>query len=221
MKKRFYSALFVIGLSVMLALAACSQSGTEPSGPDGGPGSGSAAEQEAGSGTESATAPEGAAYGYAGEDPIELAVYRYLVEEVSKSFDAADASIPVVQTVSIDDSNPDEVLVSGSFWIFNYDIEGDTLMCVSGGSFPGVMHVVKDGDAYTVGSFDVVADGAGFDESAHELFGDDYDAFMAILSDDAAREGVRTGIVSDYVSMNGLEVTQYQDYGWDPVPLDL
>ena len=91
---------------------------------------------------------------------------------------------------------------------------------MSGGNYPGVMHLTKDGDGYAVTSFDVVADGSDFEASAKELFGDSYDDFMAVYSDDEARAELRKTTVSDYVSMNDLEVTQYQDYGWDPIELD-
>ena len=181
----------------------------------------SAASSEASSAESSAAAQaNGAAYGYAGTDPAEAAVYKHLVEETSKDYEKADASIPVVNIIKVDNANPDDVLVYGDFSIYNYNIVGDTLECVSGGSYPGVMHLKKDGEGYTVTSFDVVADGADFDSSARELFGDNYDAFTKVHSNDKARDELRKKIVSDYVKLNGLNVTQYQDYGWDPVQLD-
>ena len=164
-------------------------------------------------------AVDASAYGYAGDDPVEAAVFRYMAEEVSKNFDKADASIPTVSIVNVDYTNPDDVLVAGDFWVDNYNINGDTLECVSGGNFPGVMHLAKDGEAYTVNAFDMVEDGADFESSAKELFGDYYDAFMKIYSDSDARDELRKITVSDYVNLNGLDVTQYQDYGWDPVEL--
>lgn len=181
----------------------------------------SAASSEASYAESSAAAQaDGAAYGYAGTDPVEAAVYKHLVEKASKDYEKADASIPVVSIIKVDNANPDDVLVYGDFSIYNYNIVGDTLECVSGGSYPGVMHMKKDGEGYTVTSFDVVADGSDSDSSARELFGDNYDAFMKVHSNDKARDELRKEIVSDYVKLNGLNVTQYQDYGWDPVQLD-
>ena len=119
----------------------------------------------------------------------------------------------------MDYTNPHEVLVAGDFWIDNYNINGDTLECVSGGNFPGVMHLAKDGESYIVSAFDMVEDGANFESSVKELFGDNYDAFMEVYSDSNARDELRRITVSDYVNLNGLDVTQYQDYGWDPVVL--
>ena len=162
---------------------------------------------------------DGSAYGYAGTDPVEYAVYKYLAEEVSKNYAEADVCIPTVNIVNVDYTNPDEVIVRGDFWVFNYDVNGDILECVSGGNCPGVMHLAKESDGYVVTSFDRVADGADFDPSAHELFGEYYDDFHAVYSDRDAQDELRTITVSDYVNLNGLDINYYQDYGWDPVEL--
>ncbi len=224
MKKEFLSMFLAAGLAATLGLAACNQGGTDTASTSAEPEAETVVEETA---EPEATTPaeepavDGAAYGYAGTDPVEAAVYKYVVEELGKNYDASDASIPVVQIVNVDDSDPNNVVVYGDFWINNYNIDGDTLSCVSGGNYPGVMHVSKDGGAYTVSSFDMVADGSGFEASARELFGDNYDAFMKVYSDDVTRAEQRTATVSDYVSLNGLEVTQYQDYGWDPVQINV
>ena len=111
----------------------------------------------------------------------------------------------------------EEVVVYGDFWVENYNVNGDVLECVSGGNHPGVMHVSKSD--YTVTAFDQVADGADFDSSAKELFGEHYDDFMAVYSDSDKRSEDRKITVSDYVNMNGLDINYYQDSGWDPVEL--
>lgn len=222
MKKSSFVTLLLAASLAILGLAACGQAGTAPSDTPSTHEQDSASEAQAEQPSDESTTEaetDGAAYGYAGTDPVEAAVYRYLVVEVSQYYEKAEVSIPVVQIVHVDDTNPDEVAVYGSFWIENYNIKGDTLECVSGGSHPGVMHLRKDGGSYVVSSFDVVADGADFDASARELFGEYYDAFAAVLSDSETREAVRTATISDYVNLNGLAVTQYQDYGWDPVQL--
>ncbi len=218
MKKGFFAVLLVSGLIATLGLSACGKT-EAPSSDTSSEAAVEATEEQASEGTETEPEVDGSAYGYAGTDPIECAVYKYMVEEVGKNYDAADVSIPVVQVVHVDYTNPDEVLVSGDFWINNYNIEGDTLTCVSGGNHPGVMHVTKSGDDYVVSSFDTVSDGADFESSAQELFGDNYEAFMEVYGNADAREELRTITVSDYVNLNGLEVTQYQDFGWDPVEL--
>ena len=160
---------------------------------------------------------DGAAYGYAGDDPYEAACYAYMAEEIGPQYAEAEISIPTVNIVHVDLTPEDEVLLYGDFWVENYNVNGDTLECVSGGNHPGVMHVSKT--TYDVTAFDQVADGGDFEESAKELFGEHYDDFMAVYSDSDARDELRKITVSDYVNMNGLDVNYYQDYGWDPVEL--
>ena len=52
-----------------------------------------------------------------------------------------------------------------------------------------------------------------------KLFGEYYNAWAKFSSDSEAKARVRTQAVADYVKANGLKVTQYHDYGWDPVTL--
>ncbi len=215
MKRRLFSLLAVMALAAALCFTGCSKTAQTPANEP----AEATTEKMVVEDTDEEPSFPGAAYGYAGEDPVELAVYKYMATEVSKNFDKADASIPIVNIVNVDYTNDEEVAVSGDFWVDNYKVDGDTLKCVSGGNFPGVMHLVRDGDGYKVTSFDQVEDGEGFDESAKKLFGEHYDDFMKVYSDDTARAENRKITVSDYVNMNGLDVTKYQDEGWDPVEL--
>lgn len=178
--------------------------------------------QEAAEATTEAKEPEyiGAAYGYTGDDPVVLAVYKYMVEEVGKSYDKSDVSIPTVAIVYTDSSDENDIKVYGDFWIENYKINDKILECESGGNYPGVMHVKKDGDNYTVTKFDIAEDGENFDASARELFGDHLEDFMKVFSDDKAKDELRKETIRNYVKMNKLPITAYQDYGWDPVQLD-
>ena len=76
-----------------------------------------------------------------------------------------------------------------------------------------------DEAGYVVTGMDVVADGSDYMESAKKLFGDKYEDFAKVTSDQDAREANRAQIVANYVAANELNITQYQDYGWDPVTL--
>lgn len=168
-----------------------------------------------------ATEADTESYGYTGDDPAVAATYAYAATELSKDYeiDEDTISIPCITVVAEEEGDNGETVVYGDFWINNYKIEGDTLKCVSGGSYPGAMHVVKDGDTYKVTKFDVCEDGGGFDASAKKIFGDYYDAFTKVQSDDKAREKVRKATIAKYVKDHGLKVTKYQDEGWDPVNL--
>ena len=174
--------------------------------------------------SEGTSAADYTVLGYDGDDPAVAAVYEYLANELSKEYGDGDAdvSIPIVNVIAEEDSDNGETLVYGNFWVMNYKISGDTLENVSGGSHPGCMHVTKNDDGtYAVTSFDQVGDGSEFETTAKEIFGDKYDQFMAAESDQEAREALRKHIIETYVKANGLEVTKYQDYGWDPVELSL
>ena len=175
---------------------------------------------ETAEGTEADAGIDGTKLGYKGDDAAIVAVYDYLANEVSKDYDDADCTIPTVDVVSEDDSNPDDIIIKGCFDIYNYDIEGDTLKCVSGGSHPGCMHVKKiDEETCKVTSFEAVQDGGNFEPTAKKIFGDDYDKFMKMNGDQERRDKLRTETVETYVVANELSVTQYQDYGWDPVEI--
>ena len=160
--------------------------------------------------------------GYSGNDPAEMAVYTYLTDEIAGNYDKADCSIPVVTVIDVDKSNPEDVKIKGDYWIYNYNIEGDTLKCVSGGAHPGCLHIKpSDNGTYEVIGFDAVKDGSDYETSAKEIFGDKYDEFIKCTSDDKAREARRLESVSLYVNANEVPVTKYQDEGWDPVDLHL
>ena len=159
------------------------------------------------------------AYEYTGTDPVMHEVHRYIVEELGANYDKSDVSIPCVIEVYTDRSNKDDIVVYGDFWVYNYDLSGDTLMMKSGGSYPGAMHLKEDGEGYSVTGFDGVEDGSGYTPSAKRIFGEHYDAFAKAVSDDKKNEEARAQTIADYVAANGLSITQYQDYGWDPVKL--
>lgn len=166
----------------------------------------------------------GALYGYLGDDPIEAAVYQYIVEQIAPLYDLPDGaiSIPTVQIIETEiDSDGGDAEVKGNFWVDNYVIEGDTLKCVSGGNHPGKMELIQVGSGYTVKEMEPVADGGSFESSAKDIFEEKYDEFMKVYSDQDGRQALRTQTVADYVKSNGLTVTKYQDEGWDPVELPL
>ena len=159
-------------------------------------------------------------YVYPDKDSVLFEVYRYLIDGLGIQYDPADVCVPVVAAIAVDESNEDDILVYGDFWVYNYNLKDDTLETQSGGNYPGVIHLKKTKTGYEALSFDVCEDGTDFDESAKSLFGDHYDDFMKIYSDSVAIENMRRQILADYVLENKLNINQYQDYGWDPVSLE-
>ena len=150
----------------------------------------------------------------ANESTYFMAIDRYLVEEIGKHYDKADHCVPFHSIVGVDESNADDILVWGDFWLFNYNQSGDTLKTASGGNNPGLMHLRQTESGFEVIAFEQVADGADNIPSAKKIFGDKFDALQAIQSDDQKREELRAEVLSKYVKDKKLEVKMYQDYGW-------
>ena len=149
------------------------------------------------------------------------AIDRYLVNEIGKFYAEGEHCVPIHSIVSVDERNAEDILVWGDFWVFNYNQVGDTLQCVSGGSHPGLMHIRQTEKGFEVTAFDRVEDGSRNVPSAKEIFGDKYEAFQAINSDDKNRERLRAEGLAVYVKKNGLTATMYQDYGWPAKELPL
>ncbi|MBQ7506776.1 MAG: hypothetical protein IJT05_05545 [Lachnospiraceae bacterium] len=160
--------------------------------------------------TEAAALP---AYDYPGPELFYTVLYQYLAEELGQYFDPADVGIPCPVIAVEDDSDPSEIAVYGDFLYYNYDLNGDTLELVSGGSFPGVVHVKKTDDGYEVTGMEVVSDGSDFDENAKEIFGEHYDAAMKVLSDEKLRDETIKQVVANYAAANDLPITAIQIAG--------
>ena len=159
-------------------------------------------------------------YSYPGDDTLLGAIQNYMATEYSDYYAPADVVIPYSRIVAIDSADENDVKAYGSYWIMTYNLDGETLVNDAGGNYPGCIHMKKEGeDGYSVISFDIVEDGSNYDESAKKIFGDQYDSFVEMQSDDEDNAEVRREFIYDYVSANKIPVTQYQDYGWDPVSI--
>lgn len=144
----------------------------------------------------------------------EQAIKRYLVNEIGKDYAQGEYCVPSHMTVGIDDSNPEDIKFWGDFWIHNYNQVGDTLKCVSAGNHLGLMHIRKTEKGFQVTAFDQVADGAENLSSAKKIFGDKYEAFQKMSSDDGWREQCIIDQLEDYATEHNLTATMYQDFGW-------
>lgn len=159
------------------------------------------------------------AYEYPGPELFYTVLYKYMTDELSKGYSDYEVSIPCPVIIAEDESDKSDIRVYGNFWIFNYNLSGKTLECTSGGSYPGCIHVKSTDEGYTVTAMDVVGDGSEFDPTAKKIFGKYYDKFTKDGEDEKAREETRAQIIANYVAANNLDITEYKDYGWDPVKL--
>ena len=149
------------------------------------------------------------------------AIDRYLADSIGSKYAKGEHCVPIHSIVRVDERNAEDILVWGDFWVFNYNQVGDTLKCVSGGSHPGLLHIRQTEKGFEVTAFDQVEDGSRYLPTAKKIFGDKFDAFQAINSDEKNRERLRAEGLATYAKKNGLAVTLYQDYGWPAKKLEI
>lgn len=152
-------------------------------------------------------------------DTYEAAIERFLIDSIGSHYGSGDVCIPCNIIVGIDSTDIDDIKVWGAYWVYRYNVMGDTLKCMSGGSHPGLMHVSKDDLGYEVTAFEAVGDGSQYMPSAKRIFGDKYNKFFTVTSCGNTGEQARMESIKDYVKRHGINVTCYQDYGWPAVKL--
>ena len=151
-----------------------------------------------------------------------LAAIEAYLRTIGSQYTPGEVCIPSYTVVAINDNDTDYTRVWGDWWVFNYNIVGDTLKCVSGGSHPGLMYLKQnDTHEWIVTSFDQVEDGSRYLPSAKRIFGEYYDAFHKVNSSQEHRDSIRLKQVAYYVKEHNLPVTMLQDSGWPAVPLPL
>ncbi len=166
------------------------------------------------------------------EQAVRKAISDYLVSEIGEHYLKGELCVPVLMIVSEmneedsrcafedeGDSTASLSFVWGDFWVLWYNRAGDTLKCVSGGNHSGLMTLEKKDGVYKVLSFEQTVDGAGNDASARRIFGEHYDIYQNMHSNEQVREAVRREQLAEYVKQNGLPYRYYQDYGWPAVEL--
>lgn len=153
------------------------------------------------------------------EEAFRRIISDYLVKQVGSFYLKGDLCIPVLTIVATEGESPDSVRIFGDFWVFNYNVVGDTLKTVSGGNHSGCMYVERNGSKLQVSRFEQTEDGAGNESSAKRIFGKHYDIYQNIHNSDNVREAVRIEQIQQYVKKHNLKVNCYQDYGWDAVKL--
>ena len=151
------------------------------------------------------------------EQALREAISDYLVKEIGSLYSPGELCIPVLMMVSTEEVSEDQARVWGDFWVFNYNQAGDTLKTVSGGNHSGLMTVQKQGDKLTVTSFEQTEDGAGNEASAKRIFGNHFDIYQNMHSNQDVRESVRKEQLKEYARQHNLNVRYYQDFGWPAV----
>lgn len=150
----------------------------------------------------------------------EDAIDYYLIKEIGSLYAPGEVCIPHSDFLVADSTF---TTFWGSWWVFNYNIVGDTLKTVSGGNHAGKMQVRMTDNGYKVVSFDQVEDGSRYRSSAKRIFGDIYNDFRIgyIESRQSWRDSIRMKYVGYYVEDHHLPVTMLQDYGWPAVEIPI
>jgi len=153
------------------------------------------------------------------EQALRKVISDYLVKEIGANYSQGELCVPVLMMVAEEKSDPLYANVFGDFWIFWYNISGDTLKTVSGGNHSGCMTLLESGNNLSVTDFEQTVDGAGNELSAKRIFGKHYEIYQNMHSNEDVREAVRQEQLSEYVHRHGLPVHYYQDFGWPAVKL--
>lgn len=142
------------------------------------------------------------------------AIADYLVREIGEHYLKGELCFPTLMIVEEEGDS-----VWGDFWVNWYNKAGDTLETVSGGNHSGLMLLKKQGSGYSVASFEQTVDGAGNLPSAKRIFGNHFEIYQQMHSNDEVREAVRREQLSEFVKQKGLAVRYYKDYGWPAIEL--
>jgi len=128
------------------------------------------------------------------EQAVRQAISDYLLLEIAPQYKQGELCVPTLMMVHETDS-----CVWGDFWVFWYNQIGDSLEIVSGGSHPGMMTLRYEDDQPQVIGFEQVEDGSRFLPTAKRIFGDHFDIFMNMHSNESVREAVRREQLSEYM----------------------
>lgn len=162
-------------------------------------------------------------YTFTGEDPWFGAINTFLAKRGSRYLTQEGyVTIPAPLIVRIDIVDSNMVQVFGNFWVFNYVLEGTVLKTISGGENPGVINLMRtQDDTWVAIGMSTVAGGEDYQKQLLTLTNDDKELTNRILSIELTDgpTGPRAHFIRQYAEANNLEVTAYQDYGWEPVPL--
>ena len=154
------------------------------------------------------------------EQHLRNGISDYLVHEIGSFYAQGDLCVPVLMIVAEEDCETEYAFVWGDFWVFWYNICGDTLKTVSGGNHAGRMTISEAGDSLYVAAFEQTLDGAANEPSAKRIFGDHYDVYHNMHSNENVREAVRREQLREYVRRYDLQIRYYQDFGWPAVALE-
>ncbi len=166
------------------------------------------------------------AYSYTGDNPIEGAIVNTVLTDGHADLfrkEPGSVAIPcpiILKTVMNDETH---AKVYGNFWILIYVKQGDILFNISGGENPAVVTLENTDGEWRVSAMEEAGDGDEYVADINRFADGDkeleeqYFASADLMSEQ--NQEIRTRFIREYVKANELDITAYQDYGWDPVAL--
>ncbi len=152
------------------------------------------------------------------EENLRRAVGDYLVREIGKQYLQGELCIPTLLMVA-EEEDDRETRVWCDCWVHWYDIASDTLRTVSGGNHSGCMTIQHREGVPVVTAFEQTTDGAGFLSSARRIFGERFDVYQNMHSNQDVREAARKEQLQEHIRRQKLNIRYLQDYGSDAVAL--
>jgi len=172
------------------------------------------------------TAPALPPYAYTGADPIEGAIANALAADERASLYLTEpgyVTIPCPIILKTDMADETHARVYGDFWILNYVKRGERLINISGGEYPAVIQMEKKDGEWRVTAMEEAGDGDDYTADIERFAEGDQELeekyFAAADLGAAEQQDIRTRFIREYAEANNIGVTAYQDYGWDPIPL--
>ncbi len=152
---------------------------------------------------------------YTGDDEYLKLLTNYMIE--NSDFDGENIIlIPSPVIVKIDESDLKDIKVYGSFNIFGYEVDGDTLLNVNGGHYPGCAYFMRDETGLHILEIIVADDGSSYQSSLLEICEGDEDlaAQVTKATDSSTDEykKARKDYIKMYVDEHSLDINYYKDY---------
>lgn len=145
------------------------------------------------------------------------AISQFLIEN-NLGEQEADLSTCTPVVLKVDESDPSDVKVWGEFRLDQFLLQKTSLLSTAGGSHGGLAHLDTTGGSPVVTGIDFVEDGSDNGPSIDRIFGAEglKEAYGEALED---IDESRALALSYYINQNGIYITQFQDFGWAPIPI--
>ena len=153
------------------------------------------------------------------EQTVRDAMSDYLLREIAPYYLQGEICIPYFAIIGGEEQDSTHATLLCDAWVIWYNAAGDTLKMVSGGNHAGRMSLILQDGKPIVTAFEQTVDGAGNIESAKRIFGEYFDIYQNVHSNQNVQEALRREQMQEYLSRHNLPYRYYQDYGWEAVEI--